>query len=73
MNFFEQQCNKKVDKLENVCHLFEEIAISPKLKVCGAKEVDIRNQRPRLRRNRLILVEKAGGGGFCKPAPTFFY
>ena len=35
--------------------------ISPKLEVCGAKEVDIRNQRPRLRRNSLILVEKAGG------------
>ena len=35
--------------------LFEEISLSPKL------EVDIRNQRPRLRRNRLILVEKAGG------------
>ena len=42
--------------------LFEEISISPKLEVCGKKEeVDIRNQRPRLRRNRLILVEKAGG------------
>ena len=36
--------------------------ISPKLEVCGAKEVDIRNQRPRLRRNRLFLVEKAGEG-----------
>ena len=44
--------------------LFEEISISPKLEVCGKKEVDIRNQRPRLRRNRLILVEKAGGGDF---------
>ena len=44
--------------------------ISPKQEVCGAKEVDIRNQRPRLRRNRLILVEKAGG---CKPVPNFFY
>ena len=43
--------------------LFEEIWISPKLEVCGTKEVDIRNQRPRLRGNRLILVEKAGGGG----------
>ena len=44
--------------------LFEEIAISPKLEVCGKKEVDIRNQRPRLRRNRLNLVEKAMGGDF---------
>ena len=40
--------------------LFEEIAISPKVELCGANEVDIRNQRPRLRRNRLILVEKWG-------------
>ena len=49
--------------------LFEEIWISPKLEVCGAREVDIRNQRPRLRRNRLILVEKAGG--VCKGVPNF--
>ena len=41
--------------------LFEEIAISPKLELCGANEVDIRNQRPRLRRNRLILVKKSRG------------
>ena len=33
-----------------------------KTKACGANEVDSRNQLPRLRRNRLILVEKAGGG-----------
>ena len=45
--------------------------ISPKLEVCGKKEVDIRNQRPRLRRNRLILVEKAGGGGFSLVVPSF--
>ena len=51
--------------------LFEETAISPKLEVCGKKEVDIRNQRPRLRRNRLILVEKAGGGGFFLGVPFF--
>ena len=43
--------------------LFEEIPFSPKLEVCGQKEVDIRNQRPRLRRNRLFLGRKAGGGG----------
>ena len=41
--------------------VFEEIPLSPKLKVCGENKVDIRNQRPRLRRNRLILVEKGGG------------
>ena len=41
--------------------LFEEIPLSPKLEVCGENEVDIRNQRPRLRRNRLILVERARG------------
>ena len=51
--------------------LFEEIWISPKLEVCGAKEVDIRNQRPRLRRNRLIVVEKAGGG-ICKGVPRHY-
>ena len=36
--------------------------ISPKLEVCGKKEVDIRNQRPRLRMNSLFLGRKAGGG-----------
>ena len=48
--------------------LFEEIWISPKLEVCGENEVDIRNQRPRVRRKRLILGRKAGGGG-CKGVP----
>ena len=42
--------------------LFKEIGISPKLEVCGEKEVDIRNQRPRLRKNSLFLGRKAGGG-----------
>ena len=51
--------------------LFEEIPLSPKLEVCGENEVDIRNQRPRLRRNRLILVEKAGGGEFSLGVPNF--
>ena len=46
--------------------LYEEIPLSPKLEVCGENEVDIRNQRPRLRRNRLIVVEKAGGGIFFR-------
>ena len=48
--------------------LFEKILISPKLEVCGENEIDIRNQRPRLHRNRLILVEQAGG---CKGVPKF--
>ena len=34
--------------------------ISPKPGPCSENEVDIRNQRPRLRRNKLILVEKPG-------------
>ena len=52
--------------------LFEEIPLSPKLEFSGVNEVDIRNQRPRLRRNRLILVEKAGGG-FSLGVPIKFY
>ena len=36
--------------------------ISPKLEVCGKNEYDIRNQRAKLRRNRLFLGRKAGGG-----------
>ena len=42
--------------------LFEEIVISQKLELCGANEIDIRNQRPRLRRNRLILASQHNGG-----------
>ena len=44
--------------------LFEEIPLSPKLDLCRANQDQIRNQRPRLRRNRLFLGRKAGGGGF---------
>ena len=32
--------------------------ISLELDICGANEVNFRNQRPRLRRNRPILVKK---------------
>ena len=46
--------------------LFEEIALSPKLGFCRANKVDIRNQRPRLRRNRLILMKKKVGVVFVK-------
>ena len=50
--------------------LFEEIAISSKLELCGANEVDIRNQRFQLRRNTLFLGRKAIG--FSRPVPNFF-
>ena len=42
--------------------------MSLKLDLCDPNEVDIWNQRPRLRRNRLILVVKAGG--FCWPVSS---
>ena len=41
--------------------LIEEIQISLKVELCRANEGHIRNQRPRLRRNTLILVDKRGG------------
>ena len=41
--------------------LFEEIPLSPKLELCRANQDQIRNQRPRLRRNRLNLGGKAVG------------
>ena len=50
--------------------VFEEIAISQKLEDCRANQVQIRNQRPRLRTNRLIVGRKAKGR-FCKPALKF--
>ena len=42
--------------------LSEEISFSPKLEVYRANQDQIRNQRPRLHRNTLILGRKAGGG-----------
>ena len=42
--------------------LFDEIQLSPKLELCLANQDQIRYQRPRLRRNRLFLGRKAGGG-----------
>ena len=42
--------------------LFEEIPLSPKLALCRANQDQIRSQQPRLRRNRLFLGRKAGGG-----------
>ena len=38
--------------------LFEEIPLSPKLELYRANQDQIRNQRPRLRRNRLFLGRK---------------
>ena len=58
------------DVLVDLVHISEgaKMQISPKLEVCGEKEVDIRNQRPRLRMNSLFLGRKAGRG-FCKGVP----
>ena len=42
--------------------LFEEISLSPKLELCRANQDQIRNQRPRLRRNKLFLGRKERGG-----------
>ena len=53
---------KKVAKCQKCMELlFEEISISSKLSVYRANQYQIRNQRPRLRRNRLFLGRKAGG------------
>ena len=43
---------------------FAEIPLSPNLEQYWKKQHQIWNQRPRLRRNRLLLGRKAGGGGF---------
>ena len=49
------------DILVDIVHFSEagKMKISPKLEHYCANEVVIRNQRPRLRRNKLILVKKA--------------
>ena len=51
--------------------LFEEIPLSPKLELYRANQDQIRNQRPRLRRNTLILGRKAAGGDFLEQYPNF--
>ena len=51
--------------------LFEEIPLSPKLELCRANQDQIRNQRPRLRRNKLFLGRQAGGG-VSRPAPKSY-
>ena len=47
--------------------------ISPKLELCRANQDQIRNQRPRLRRNRLFLGRKEGGGGFPTSAELLLF
>ena len=51
----------KHDVLVDVVNFSEngKIQISPKLEPCRANQDQIRNQRPRLRRNTLFLVRKA--------------
>ena len=46
--------------------LYEEITLSSKLELSSANQDQIPNQRPRLRRNTLILSRKAAGGGRVK-------
>ena len=41
--------------------LFEEIPLSRKLEFCRSNQDQIRNQRPRLRRNTIYLDRQAGG------------
>ena len=56
----------KHDVLVDLVHISEggKMQISLKLELCRANQDQIRNQRPRLRRNRLILVKQAGRGVF---------
>ena len=51
------------DVLVGLVHIPEggKMQISPKLEVYRANQDQIRNQRPRLRRNTLILGRKEGG------------
>ena len=52
------------DVLVDLVHFPEsgKMQISPKLSFCHANQDQLRNQRPRLRMNRLYLGRKAGGG-----------
>ena len=56
------------DVLVDLVHIPEggKMQISPKLEVCRANQDQIRNQRPRIRRNTLNLGRKAGGGDFLE-------
>ena len=75
-NFEYKNCGQGVHDhgvLVDLVHISEggKMQISPKLEVCGEKEVDIRNQRPRLRMNSLFLGRKEGGGAFVKECQLF--
>ena len=70
---FEKNLNRKIvtkvymhdhDVLVDLVHISEggKVQISPKLKLYRANQDQIRSQRPRLRRNRLFINRKAGGG-----------
>ena len=63
--------NTTHDVLVDLVHISEggKMQISPKLELCRANQDQIRNQRPRLRRNRLFLGRKAGGG-VSRPVPA---
>ena len=52
--------------------LFEEIPLSPKLELCRANQDQIRDQRPRLRMNKLVLGRKEGGGFSTSSIPFIF-
>ena len=67
LKIFEKNCDQGVhdhDVLADLGHIPEggKMQISPKLELSRANQDQIRNQRPRLRRNRLFLGRKAGGG-----------
>ena len=51
------------DVLVDLVHIPKggKMQISPKLELCRANQAQIRNQRPRLRRNTLFLGRKTGG------------
>ena len=52
--------------------LFEEIPLSAKLELYRANQDQIRNQRPLLRRKRIFLGRKAGGGEKVKKYKNFY-
>ena len=65
LTILEKNCDQGVhdhDVLVDLVHIPEggKMQISPKLEVYRANQDQIRNQRPRLRRNTLILGRKEG-------------
>ena len=64
-NLNRKNCDQGVhdhDVLVDLVHISEggKVQISPKLKLYRANQDQIRNQRPRIRRNTLFLGRKAG-------------